>query len=91
MATIVITAEVNDGVEWEPNFRTHGDLFREQTVISPVSYAVSGNDVSIQFNVEDLDTFLQILDSQATADAMNMDGVKHETVKVYLLDKTLQL
>ena len=91
MAIIVITSEVENGAEWESKFRTHADLFREQTAISPVSFAVSGNEVAIQFDVEDLDTFMKIFDSQATADAMKMDGVKRETAKVYLLDKTLDL
>ena len=91
MRKIVITAEVENGAEWEPKFRTHADLFKEQTAISPVSFAVEGNDVAIQFNVEDLDTFMRIFDSQATADAMDMDGVKKETARVYLLDKTLEV
>jgi hypothetical protein len=40
---------------------------------------------------DDLDKYLEILNSQATADAMAYDGVKRETVKVYILDKELQL
>lgn len=35
----------------------------------------------------DLDQYLAVLESPATAEAMAQDGVKKETVKVYVLDK----
>ena len=34
-----------------------------------------------------MDTFMKVLDSPATAEAMAFDGVKRETVKVFVLDK----
>ena len=40
MAKVIITAEVEDVAHWERNFRTHGDLFRSQTVTTPVGIAV---------------------------------------------------
>ena len=40
---------------------------------------------------DDLNLFLQGLDSPATAEAMAADGVKRETVKVFVLDKELQV
>jgi hypothetical protein len=91
MAQVVVTAEVENGGDWENGFRTHADLFREQTVNSPVSFAINGNDVAIYFDVRDLDTYLSLMDSQVTADAMKVDGVKRETVKIYVLDRDLEL
>ena len=88
MTKIVVTAQVEDLVKWEEGFRTHGDLFRSQTVSGPIGIATNeGNEVAICFDASDLDTFMSILDSPATAEAMAHDGVDRETVKVFVLDK----
>ncbi len=89
MPKVIVTAEVEDGVKWEEGFRTHGDLFKSQTV-SRIDFAViEGNQVAVHFEVENLSTFKEILDSPATTEAMTSDGVKRETVKVFVLDKEL--
>ena len=36
MPRVVVTAQVEDLVKWEEGFRTHGDLFRSQTVSEPI-------------------------------------------------------
>ena len=88
MPKVVITAEVEDFEKWEAGFRTHGELFKKQTVTTPIQFtATDKNQVLIVFEPDDLETYLQILDSPATAEAMNFDGVKRETVKVVPLDK----
>jgi len=90
--SVVITARVNDAAKWEEAFRTHADLFKSETAQSPVRYTVSkANEVAVMFNVTDLAKFQEVMASQATADAMKMDGVKRETVKQYVLDKELAL
>ena len=87
MTKIVVTAEVEDSGEWEAGFRTHGDLFRSQTV-SRVDFAtIEGNEVAVCIEPEDFDKFMEIFESPATAEAMEFDGVKRETVKVYVMDK----
>ncbi len=92
MPKIVVTAQVEDPVKWEEGFRTHGDLFKSQTVTRPINIAtIEGNEVAVCFEPDDLDTFLKILDSPATAEAMEFDGVKRETVKVFVLDKQFQV
>ncbi len=92
MPKIVVTAQVEDPVKWEEGFRTHGDLFKSQTVTRPINIAtIEGNEVAVCFEPDDLDTFLKILDSPATAAAMDVDGVKRETVKVFVLDKQFQV
>ncbi len=92
MPKIVVTAQVKDPVKWEEGFRTHGDLFKSQTVTRPINIAtIEGNEVAVCFEPDDLDTFLKILDSPATAEAMEFDGVKRETVKVFVLDKQFQV
>ncbi len=92
MPKLVDTAQVKDLVKWEEGFRTHGDLFRSQTVTRPINFAtIEGNEVAVCFEPDDLDTFMEILDSPATAEAMDFDGVKRETVKVFVLDKEFQV
>ena len=88
MARIVVTANVEDLVKWEEGFRTHGDLFRSQTVSGSIGMATTEeNDVAVCFEAENLDTFLEVLNSSATADAMALDGVNRDSVKVFVMDK----
>ena len=92
MPKVVIVAQVEDPVKWEAGFRTHGDLFRSQTVNKPISFAtIAGNQVAICAELDNLDTFMKVLDSPATAEAMAFDGVKRETVKVFVLDKEFKV
>jgi hypothetical protein len=92
MARVVVTAQVDDAVKWEKSFRTHGDLFRSQTVTKPITFAtIEGNMVAVCAEPDNLDTFMKILNSSATADAMAADGVKRETVKVFVLDKEFKV
>jgi carotenoid cleavage dioxygenase-like enzyme len=88
---VVVIAEVEDPKKWEKGFRTHGDLFRSQTIKKPIDFSISGNKVVICLRPKDLDKFMEIFESPATADAMKFDGVKRETVQTYVLDKRLEL
>ncbi len=88
MSRIVVTGQVEDLVKWEEGFRTHGDLFRSQTVSGPIGIATNeDNEVAVCFDASDLDRFLQGMDSAETAEAMAFDGFKRETAKVFVLDK----
>ena len=91
MAKVIITSQVNDPVKWEAGFRTHADFFRSYSIRVPVNFTVTGNEVAICFEPENLDTFKRQMESPATAEAMASDGVKRETVKVYVLDKEMKL
>ena len=91
MPKVVITAQVEDPVKWEELFRTHGDLFRTSyTVTTPIGIAITGNEVAVCFEPANLDALMAAVDSPATAEAMATDGVKRETVKVYVMDKEFQ-
>ena len=87
MAKIIITAQVEDGAKWEEGFRTHGDLLRSMT--STVTYFTisKDNEMTLYADVDDVDKYMEVLESPATAEAMSSDGVKRETVKVSVLDK----
>jgi hypothetical protein len=88
---VVVIAEIEDPEAWERGFRTHRDLFKKQTIKKPIDFGISGNQVAVCFRPEDHDTFMEILDSPATAEAMDSDGVKRETVRVFILDKKFKL
>jgi len=92
MPKIIATAEVEDLTKWEEGFATHPELFKSQTVASPVSYSTDSesNQVTICFEPSDVDTFMAGLESPETAAAMANDGVKRETVKFVVLDKSME-
>ena len=90
MARVIVTAQVEDPVAWEAGFRTHGDLFRSQTA-SKMEFAINGNEVAVCVEPADLATFMEGLESPATAEAMAFDGVKRETVKIYVVDQVFEL
>ena len=88
MPQVVVTAQVEDLEKWENGFRTHGDLFRGQTITTPIGIAMTGNnEIAASFHQEDLDTFLKVLGSADTHEAMAADDIKRDTVKVYVFDK----
>ena len=91
MPKIIITAQVQDPVKWEAGFRTHGDLFRTYTLRGPIQYTITGNEVALIMEPENLDAFTRAMESQATTEGMANDGVKTETVKTFVLDKEMKL
>ena len=92
MPKVVLTAQVEDAAAWERGFRTHGALFRSQTVTKPIHFTVVEDKKCVLcMEPDDLDTFLKILDSPVTAEAMAFDGVKRDTVKMFVLDKEFKV
>jgi hypothetical protein len=87
MAKIIITAQVEDSAKWEEGFRTHGELLKSMT--STVTYFTisKDNEVTLYAEPNDVDKFLEVMESPATKEAMAYDGVKRETVKIVVLDK----
>jgi hypothetical protein len=86
----IVTGEVESLEKWEKGFRTHGDLFRRMAV-SKMEYATQGNRVAVSGETTDLDAYMKVFNSGATADAMAFDGIKRETVQMFVLDKELKL
>ncbi len=93
MPKVIVVAQIEDAVKWEKGFRTRGDLFRNSyTVTAPVSFAINeGKEVAVCFEPADLKKAVEALNSPATADAMAADGVKRDTVKMFVLDKELKV
>jgi hypothetical protein len=87
MPKVVVTALVEDGKKWEEGFLTHGDLFKSQTVTRLDYSAGEGNAVALYLEVDDVERYMQVMQSAATAEAMAVDGVRRETVQIFVLDK----
>jgi len=89
---IIATGQCKDAESWEKGFRQHAALFRLQAVNSPVHFSVSDkNDFVILFETDDLEQYQEILESEATIEAMASDGVIEGTIKVFLLDREFDL
>jgi len=91
MPMVIITAEVQDPVKWEARFRTHGDLFRSYDLRGPVHFTMAGKEVAACFQPKNLDRFREAIESQASVEAMAFDGVKPDTVQMFVLDKQIEL
>ena len=87
MAKIVLTAQVENLGEWEEAFWKNGDLFRSQNLGSPILIGTTGDNEIALYQEVDLDTFQKAVESSETAEAMARDGVRRETVKVFVMDK----
>lgn len=91
MPKVVMTCKVKDAAKWEQEFRTHGQLFRRQTVTKPIGIAIhEDNTVAICVEPTDLGIFMEILESESTAQAMKNDGVERDTVQIYVMDREFQ-
>lgn len=90
MPRVIVTAQVKDGTAWEKAFRTHGDLFRAQTC-SEMEYSINGNEVAVLASPKDFGAFMALFEAPDTVQAMQFDGVKPETVKVYIVDNVWEL
>jgi hypothetical protein len=92
MAMIVLTAEVEDTTKWEAAFRTHADLFKKMGVATRYDYAIGENNhVAVCAEANDAKEFLTSLESAENVAAMANDGVKRDTVQVFVVDKNLPL
>ena len=91
MPRIIITAQVENSAKWEEGFRTHGALFNDYTATAIHFTTTDDNEVAILWEVADVGKFKEHLDAPETAEAMSADGVKRESVKVFVLDKEFDL
>lgn len=91
MPRVIVTGEVKNSADWEKGFRTHGKLFKEYSATT-INFAATGdNEFAILWELDDVAKFFSLMESEATIEAMEFDGVKRETVKVYELDKVFDL
>lgn len=88
MVKVIITAQVDDVAKWEQGFRTHNDMFKSIGVASPIMIGTSDeNEVALYEEVADLEAVQTNFESPETIAAMEKDGVRRDTVKIFVLDK----
>ena len=87
MTKIIITAQVEDAAKWEEGYRSHGDLLKSMTSDVTFFTISKDNEVTLYAEVDDVDKYMEVMESPATAEAMAYDGVRRDTVKVAVLDK----
>ena len=63
----------------------HGALFRSYTITKPINFATAGDQIVACFEPDDLGTLMMNMDSPVNVKAMAADGVRRETVKVFVL------
>ena len=62
------------------------------TITKFMTYGISeGNHIAVCGEPSDLAAYMKVLESPATAEAMAFDGVLRDTVKVFVLDKELEV
>lgn len=67
--------------------RKYHELFKAFGSEAPINYAISGNEITICMEPEDVETYVKAARSQQAIDAMISDGLKVDTVKIVVLDK----
>ena len=88
MAKLLITAEVNDLAKWEKGFRSHDELFKSYGMKGPALYGTNeNNEVAVVVAVDDPVAIMETMSSAENTQAMEADGIKLDTVKVFILDK----
>jgi hypothetical protein len=91
VSKIIKTAQILDSSKLEKSFSTHGELFSDYTATAIHFTVTDENEVAILWEVTDVNTFLEHLDAPGTAEAMAVDGVKQDTVRVFVLNKDINL
>ena len=88
MKKLIIIAQVADLGKWETGFRTHAELFRSYSISKPIDYGgMEDNYVAVCFEPDDMAACLKGIGYSATVEAMKMDGIKMETVRMFVLAK----
>ena len=91
MTKVMVSAEVENIERWKTGFATHSKLFKKQAVTVAYYGAGEKNKGVACFETEDLNAFMEILDSSDTAEAMSHDGIIDGTVEIFVLDSILEI
>jgi hypothetical protein len=91
MARVITTAEVDDAAKWKQEFKTHANLFRDYTATRVEYTANANNEVAIVMEVNDVEKLLELMEAPETVAAMTNDGVKRDTVRVFVLRDEIKL
>jgi hypothetical protein len=87
---VIVRAEVKSVDQWKEGFVSHAELFRDQK-ITVIHYGVGeGNLVVACFETSDLDTFMDVMNSPSSIDAMSNDGIVEGSVEIFVADMSFE-
>ncbi len=84
MPKLVVTHEVNDVAHWLASPKREEVFDGVATNITTYVHPTEPNRVAVTFDVADMDKFDAVLKSEAGAAAMKYDGVRPETIVVFV-------
>ena len=89
MPRVVITTAVEDLESWLERAPSRGEVFRLLTK-HPVDYGVTeSGEVVMSIQTDDLSSFFDTVRSQVFIEHCAVDGIRLETVKIFVLDRTI--
>ena len=83
MSTIVATHEVDDVEHWLASSK-RDELFGPLGITHRTFVQADSNRVGVVLDVRDVDDFERAMQSEAAAEAMKSDGVRPETMEIYV-------
>jgi len=88
MTKVIVTANVKNPEAWEAGFRSMGAML-STIFVSPIHLGIHSDDNSFAYlaEVEDVDQFLSMINSEKAYNAQKENGVIDGTVRYYVLDK----
>ena len=84
MPKIIATHEVDDVAHWLKSPKREEVFNGVATNITPFVHPNDTNRVAVSMEVADMDAFEAVMRSEAGAAAMKYDGVRPETVEIFI-------
>ena len=89
MPLVGVRAKVENSDKWKEEFKTHGELFKNQGVSIAWMGITNNNSVLAIFETDDLDKFNKVFNSEETARAMSNDGIEEDSVEKFEITEQL--
>lgn len=89
MPLVGVRAKVDKVDHWKEQFKTHGELFKDQGVSIAYMGATDKNSVLAIFETDNLEKFTKIFNSEDTEKAMANDGIDKGSVEMFVITDQL--
>ncbi len=89
MPLIGVRAKAENVDNWKEQFKTHGELFKDQGVSIAYMGTTDSNSVLAIFETDDIDKFTKVFNSKDTEKAMENDGIKKDSVEMFVITDQL--
>ena len=85
MPLVGVRAKADNIDHWKEQFKTHGELFKDQGVSIAYMGATENNSVLAIFETDDLEKFTEKFNSKDTEKAMSNDGIDKGSVEMFII------